>query len=84
MRRNRRKFLGGRGDRVTPLFIYLTHACGCIVLGKGCHPVTLSPPTLYIAICVDLFHASFAYQPSACTGFPDSLALEACLLEYHS
>ena len=37
-------FLGERVDRRTPLFINLTHACGCIVLGKGCPPVRLVYP----------------------------------------
>ena len=36
--------LGERVDRRTPLFINLTHACGCIVLGKGCPPVRLVYP----------------------------------------
>ena len=52
-----KKFLGGRVDRRTPLFINLTHTRMCVYFKK---------------------------RVSACTGLPDSLALEAGLLQYHS
>ena len=75
--------LGGRVDRRTPLFINLTHACVYSFRKRvSARPPGL-PSTFYIAVCVNLFHTSFAYQPSACTGFAYSLALEACLLQYH-
>ena len=38
--------LGGRVDRRTPLFIYLTHAYVCIFQGKGVRPSAWS--TLYL------------------------------------
>ena len=37
------------GWRLTPLFINLTHACGCIVLEKGCQPVRAV--SLYLLYC---------------------------------
>ena len=80
-----KKFLGGRVDRRTPLFINLTHTRMCVYFKKrvSARPPGL-PSTFYIAVCVDLFHASFPNNPSTGTGLPDSLALEAGLLQYHS
>ena len=79
------KFLGGRVDRRTPLFINLTHTRMCVYFKKrvSARPPGL-PSTFYIAVCVDLFHASFAYQPSACTGGSYHFVLISGFLEEHA
>ena len=69
MRRNRRKFLGGRVDRRTPLFITLTHTRVYIVLGKGCPRVRAFPirllwkPACWSTISKRLILIGFLMEP---------------------
>ena len=94
MRRNRRKFLGGRVDRRTPLFINLTHAWVCIVLGKGCPPVrrqplpsilrlaftSSNPLSLTIHPRVPLFPIRLLWKPACCSTIPKRLILIGFLI----
>ena len=64
------RHLGGRVDRRTPLFINLTRACVYSLRKRvSARPPGL-PSSFYIAVYVDLFHTSFANQPSAPTYSP--------------
>ena len=64
------RHLGGQVDRRTPLFINLTRACVYSLRKRvSARPPGL-PSTFYIAVCVDLFHTSFANQPSRVRALP--------------
>ena len=63
---------GWQGDA---LFYKLTHACVCIS-EKGRHPVTLSPSSFQISICIYFLYASLSHNPSSGSSVISTLASE--------